>query len=39
MLKGLEHFSYDDRLKELDLYSLEKGRLQTDLTVGFQHLK
>jgi len=39
MLRGLEHLSYGDRLRELGVVSMEKRRLLGDLTVTFHCLR
>ncbi|PKU46870.1 hypothetical protein llap_2843 [Limosa lapponica baueri] len=36
MIRGLEHFSYEDKLRQSELFSLEKQRLQGDLIAAFR---
>ena len=39
MIRELEHLSYNERLKELGLFSLQKRRMQGDVIIVFSFFK
>jgi len=39
MVRGLKHLCYGERLRDLELFGLQKRRFQGDLIAAFQYIK
>ena len=39
MMRGLEHLLYEEKLRDLGLFSVEKRRLREDLIIVCKHVK
>ena len=39
MIHGMEHLSYEDRVRYLKLFSVERRKIRGDLRVSLQHVQ